>query len=104
MASGGTLREVLAMPLPEFEGWADFIADNPPGDVRLQLLVARLCSLFYSANKPKRGKSLDEFDFAPWLRPPKRDTEGPDAKAVDENRAQVLELQARLRAERKALE
>ena len=105
MATGRTLPDVLTMALPEYAGWARFLTEHPPGDVRTQLLLATLCSLVFNALRKKGAKAKQPQDYMPWLAAGKAAAavDGEAAKQAAINRKQVAELQARLRAERESL-
>ena len=109
MASGRTLPDVLTMALPEYVGWARFLTEHPPGDVRTQLLLATLCAMVYNALGAKGAKGKQPQDYMPWLSATgvksaeAAAVKGEAAKQAEINRRQVAELQARLRAERESL-
>ena len=96
------------MAVPEYAGWARFLAEDPPGDVRTHALLATLCALVANALLAKGQQPKTALDFMPWVRPRKPPSTAKQAKEVAEaaqaaaNAAQVRALQASLRAQREA--
>ena len=97
------------MAVPEYAGWARFLATDPPGDIRAHALLATLCALVHNALLAKGQKPKGAADFLPWLnakeaRAPtaKEAKDAAEAAQVAANEAQVKALQASLRAQRAA--
>jgi len=56
-----------AMPAAHRQALRLHYAEYPPGDFRMQYLLAQLIIMFHSANKDKKSPPLKLGDFAPWL-------------------------------------
>ena len=100
MATGRTLQDVSAMAVWEYQGWASFLSKNPPGDTRLQFLIAQLCALVANAMKdPKKDQPSSPLDFAYWLKDVLTDSD--EQKQVAKNKQAILRRRQELIEERK---
>lgn len=66
----------------EYSGWENHFLVAPPGDFRVQQLLAVLCTLVANMFLKKGEKPVDMFNFAPWLKPPET-TKEREAKDVE---------------------
>ena len=89
-----------AMAVLEYQGWASFLSKNPPGDIRLQFLIAQLCAMVSNVGKDaKKDKLASPLDFAYWLKDISKDTD--EQKQIAENKQAVLRRREQLREQYK---